>query len=374
MTAALRVLHVVNSGRRRGAEIFASDLIRYLARHRVSQHVAVLDPGDQTLTFDASVTGLRGTGHSIPGLGVDIGRLRDLRRLIGGWKPDVIQGHGGDSIKYLSLAALGSRTPIVHRSIGTAPPLVTKGLRNSAYRRLMQRARVVAVAGVLAREAVEVFGVRAERVHSIPNAVDPDRITPSAPREDVRRRLGISPADKVILSAGALCWEKNPLAHLRVSTSVMQQDARTRHVFAGEGPLHDELSAEARRMGVADRVALLGARDDMGDLFLAADVLLLVSRMGTEGLPAVVIEAGMAGLPVAGYAIAGIDEVVLSGRTGILVEAGSEQELADEIVRLFANPQLSSVLGREASRHCRESFDIARIGPRYLKLYAGSQN
>ena len=67
----------------------------------------------------------------------------------------------------------------------------------------------------------------------------------------------------------------------------------------------------------------LGSRADMGDVFAAADVVLFASRSdGMEGMPAVVIEGGMGGLPVAALAVAGVSEVVVDGQTGLLAPPG----------------------------------------------------
>lgn len=367
-TNGLRVLHVVNSGCRRGAEMFAADIIRSFNRLGVTQHVAVLDPAGLTVPFEAPITAMRQTGRTIPTLRVDIGRVMGLRRLIHQWNPDIIQGHGGDSLKYLTLAAWRSGRPIFHRSIGMAPPWVKAGMRKAAYRTMMRRTQVVAVAGEVAKEAVGLFGVPTERVHSVPNAVDPNRIVSSSRAEDVRRELGLSPADKVIISAGVLSWEKDPLAHLRVSKIVMQSESRTAHVFAGDGPLRDQLLDEARSMGIADRVMVLGSRADLTNILHASDVLLFASK-GMEGMPGILIEAGMAGLPVAGYSIAGVDEVVMHGRTGLLASPGREDELAANVLKLFASGDLRAELGRAASIRCRELFDVDKIAGRYFELY-----
>ena len=80
---------------------------------------------------------------------------------------------------------------------------------------------------------------------------------------------------------------------------------------------------------------LLGARDDVPDLLAASDVLLLASR--TEGMPACVIEAGIAGVPVAGYALSGVPEAVVSGETGLLVPPGDRDALVEAVDTLIGD-------------------------------------
>ena len=112
---------------------------------------------------------------------------------------------------------------------------------------------------------------------------------------------------------------------------------------------------------------VLGAREDVGELLAISDVLLLASR--SEGMPGCLIEAGMAGVPVAAYAVAGVPEVVRDGVTGFMVERGDAQSLADRVVTLLSDPVLRAKLGAEARTRCVGLFDISIVAPTYLALY-----
>jgi glycosyltransferase involved in cell wall biosynthesis len=83
-----------------------------------------------------------------------------------------------------------------------------------------------------------------------------------------------------------------------------------------------------------------------------------------------VIEAGFAGVPVAGYALAGVPEAVRSGETGLLVPPGEADALAAVVAALLADADLRRRLGTAAAELCRERFAIGRVALRYLKLYA----
>ena len=139
------------------------------------------------------------------------------------------------------------------------------------------------------------------------------------------------------------------------------------HLFAGDGPLRQELAAAAGRLGLTDRVRLLGSRDDVGDLLAASDLLLFASR--TEGMPASVIEAGAAGVPVAGTALAGVPEVVVDGQTGLLAAPGDLDGLRAALDRLLGDGELRAAMGRAARTRCRDRFGIDAIAGAYLALY-----
>jgi glycosyltransferase involved in cell wall biosynthesis len=82
-----------------------------------------------------------------------------------------------------------------------------------------------------------------------------------------------------------------------------------------------------------------------------------------------VIEAGMAALPVAGYAVAGVAEVVQAGATGLLAPPGDVERLRAHLMTLLADPDHRRRLGAAARARCLACFDIGAVAPRYLELY-----
>jgi glycosyltransferase involved in cell wall biosynthesis len=288
--------------------------------------------------------------------------------MIDAWSPDIVQAHGGEPFKYAVLASANRPCRVVYRKIGSTPPQIAHGVRRAAHGWLIRRAaRVVAVADAVRRETLEVFRLPDWQVMTIPNAVDARRLAPSADRATVRGRLGIPPDAGVVLSLGALTWEKDPMTHLRVMAPLLARHRRTIHLIVGDGPLRTELETAVRRLDLQGRVHLLGSRSDVSDLFVAADVLLFASR--TEGMPAIVIEAGIAGIAVAGYAVAGAAEVVEPDVTGLLVPPGSLETLSAAVSTLLEDEARRVAMGRVARTRCLETFEIHRVAPRYLRLY-----
>jgi glycosyltransferase involved in cell wall biosynthesis len=368
----VRILHVVATGKRRGAEVFASDLVAALDQEGVSQHVAVIRGDVLEVVFDAPCAFLGDGTGSLPGLGVSPRVLRNLRALIRAYEPDVVQAHGGEALKYAtsSLARRGSL--VVYRRIGGAPRRLTGRIRRTAYGAVMRRAdRIVAVADDVRRETVKLFGISPDKVITIPNGVDLERLAVTRSRDEIRRDLGIPSGTRVIMSMGAITWEKDPLAHLRVTARVARDVGEIAHVWVGDGPMREELSSAAAREGLdGRRLLMLGNRTDVADILTAADVFLFASRSdGMEGMPASIIEAGIAGVPVAGYAVAGVPEVVVDGTTGFLVPPGDVDGLAERVVKLLGDDKGRRMIGESARTRCIGRFDIRTVAPRYLSLY-----
>jgi glycosyltransferase involved in cell wall biosynthesis len=365
----MRVIHVVASTQRRGAEIFAADLVGALGSVGVVQRVVALrGSGGLAVEFGVPTTVLSANGPMLPGLKMGLPGLRELRRSIHEWHPDVVQAHGGEALKYALLGAGRAGRTVVYRRIGSAPQELSRGLRRAVYARLMRRAgSVVAVAEAVRAQTLEIFRLSRHHVVTIPNAVDARRLEPDQDRAQVRHALGIPADAMVLLSLGALVWEKDPLTHLEVSAKVLAERPDAWHLVVGDGPMRHQAEAAARRHGLHERVRFAGARSDAADLLAASDVLLFASC--SEGMPATVIEAGMLGVPVTGFAVAGVSEVVEHGVTGLLAQPGDVDGLCLQILELLGDEERRQAMAARARERCRTSFDITVVAPRYVDLY-----
>ena len=186
------------------------------------------------------------------------------------------------------------------------------------------------------------------------------------PRDLVRKYLSVPSDAPLVISIGALTWEKDPLRHLAVTSRLLDTVPGLVHVFVGEGPLEDRLRSAIDESGRRESVRVLGSRDDVPDLLNAADALLLASRI--EGMPGVAIEAAFLGVPVVGYAVAGTAEVVVDGVTGSLARPGDEDVLAERVGALLMDPTLRHQMGLEARRRA-DGFAIDGVADRYLEVY-----
>jgi glycosyltransferase involved in cell wall biosynthesis len=364
----MRVLHLIATGQRRGAEVFASDLVAALDVPDLQQRVAVLHGAPPwAVQFRAPVTGLRAGTPNLPARPLHPGAVLALRRLLRDWRPELVQAHGGQPLKHAALATASGGPPVVYRRIGSVSWLSNRP-RQALYGRLVRRAaRVVAVAESIRLETIAAFRLPPARVVTIPNGVDPGRLAPEQGRGATRAALGIPDDAVVVLSLGALAWEKDPLGHLAVTAPLLRRHPSAAHVFAGDGPLRPELEAAVRREGLDSRVRVLGSRGDVGDLLAASDLMLFASR--TEGMPASVIEAGVAGLPVVGVALTGVPEVVTDGVSGLLAPPGDHAGLRAATARLLEDATLRTRMGRSARVRCRERYAIEVIAPAYRELY-----
>jgi len=164
------------------------------------------------------------------------------------------------------------------------------------------------------------------------HGIDRDAVRARAgDRADTRAELGLDPDAVVCVTVANLRENKRYPDLLAAARLVVDRDDRARFVTAGQGPLADEIRSRRDALGLADRFAMLGYRDDAPRLMAAADLFVLASSH--EGLPVAVMEAFALGVPVVATAVGGVAEAVTDGESGLLVAPGDPTALAEAILR-----------------------------------------
>lgn len=373
-----RVLQVIQAPQRRGAEVFALQLSTALRAETWPSTLVSLFPGDARFVESAEAAGVwGGTLGERQGRGLfSWALMRRLAARIDASGHQVVQANGAATLKYLATARrLGQRRwRLVYRSIGMPSYWRRDPLRVAAYRWWFRQADlVVAVCRRAGAELTGAAGLPTRKVTVILNGVDarPFLERPAGVRALVRAEAAILPGEVVVAHIGSLTREKNHGATIRVTAALRDRGASLRLWIVGDGPERAAIEGVARAAGVSQLTWFAGVRTDIAALLAGADVLVLPSL--TEGLPAVVIEAGLSGLPVVAYNVGGLDEVVQHERTGFLVSPGDERALQGALARLVEDASLRQAMG-EAARTACLSFEIGRIAAQYAEAYAGLLN
>jgi glycosyltransferase involved in cell wall biosynthesis len=145
----------------------------------------------------------------------------------------------------------------------------------------------------------------------IPPATDEER-------RALRRDRGWTDDAPVIIHVGRFVPQKNHEGLLAIFAEVVERLPETGLMLVGDGRLRQDTEDQVAEMGLAERVAFLGPRDDVPDLMARSDLLVFPSRW--EGLPMVLLEAAAAGLPVVAYRVGGVTNAVVEGENAILHE------------------------------------------------------
>jgi glycosyltransferase involved in cell wall biosynthesis len=122
-------------------------------------------------------------------------------------------------------------------------------------------------------------------------------------------------------------------------------------------------------LGIANRVHVLGFRDDVPRVLAGSDLFVLPTP--SEGLSIAIMEAMAAGLPVVATAVGGNPELVEPGITGLLVPAGDAGALAAALREIAGDPGRRRDMGRAARSRVVLDYTAEKMADRYAALYEG---
>jgi glycosyltransferase involved in cell wall biosynthesis len=308
-TAAVRVLHMFGRMEPGGAEVRLVELINHLGDEF---RVDVCALSGKAGSLDAAIVAC---GGRVVLLGLDLAFPARFISLLRRGRYGVVHSHvlfsSGPILALAAAAGVPVRVAHLHAMHDGQPETRRRRLQRRLTRWLLERfATDVIGCGEGAMVASWGPGWRGNpRCRVIYDALDPARFDVSVDRGAVRAELGIPASATVFVHVGNVKPEKNHRRLLEIFHQIRKLDSSAWLVLAGadtdrpDGDVSRALAA----LGVTEGVVPLGVRDDVPRLLKAADALLLPSLR--EGLPGVVLEACVAGLPVLATDLPGVREI-----------------------------------------------------------------
>jgi glycosyltransferase involved in cell wall biosynthesis len=364
MSRPLRVLQLMKTLRRGGAEVLAASLPAFHSSD-VEITIAAFDRADDGLSSEIERAGARVRFIDAPthlGLLTAVDRIA---RAIRTGRFDLVHCHLPLVGVVGRLAAQCARRPVVYteHNIFRCYHPATRMLALATWH--LQRTAIAVSAEVAAAmpPGPEIVVVK--------NGVDTARFCKDrAAGAEFRRELGIRPDDLLVGAACVFRRAKRLDRFIDVAAIVLAREPRARFVLAGYGPLEEDIKRRLRNAGLGDRVRLLGAQADVRPLLSALDVYLMTSDF--EGLPIALLEAMAAEVPVVAPAVGGIGEVVRHGDTGLL-STTEAPVLAEAVLDLLRAPaEERNRFGRRGRDHVVAEHGLAATARAIEGVYANA--
>lgn len=227
--------------------------------------------------------------------------------------------------------------------------------------------RIVVVSEKIRAQLIR-WGIPGRKIVVVPNALQTERYRVDRTDDSFRRELGLRPDDVLVGKIGRLSAEKGHRDLLQAAASALKQCDRLRVVLIGIGPEEQSLRAQAKALGIEERILFAGYRNDMVRVYNSLD--LVVQASYTEGMPNVVLEALLMGVPVVATRVGGTDEIVENGRSGVLIEPRRPDVLAGELIGFAREPERFRSMARSGQERIRQEFDSRRRIERMKVIYA----
>ena len=312
------------------------------------------DTNVRLLTLNAS-SGIRRYVSLVNAIGV-------VRRL----RPDVLVGFMFHGIMTARIAGRITGVPANVSSI--------RNERDGSFRERIMRATdrltdaVTVQSCRLASEIAHMRVASSAHVHVIPNYIDVTYFDAGVCRDRTREELGVADDHFLWLAVGRLDEAKDYPNLMSAFSTLSGRHPNARLMIAGTGPLRSDLDSMIQRLGLGDRVRLLGLRLDMPALYAASDALVLSSAW--EGMPNVVLEAMASATPVVATAVGAVPEIVSDGESGLIVPPRDHAALADAMAQMMELPdETRQAFGRAGYDFLLSEFSRESVIDRWEELF-----
>lgn len=372
----VKILFIITKSNFGGAQKYVYDLATRLPKEDFEVAVVVGMPG--ILTDKLSEQRIRVI--TIPSLLRDVNPLKDLTSFGELWKifraerPDIIHLN---SAKASGLGALAGRIAGVPKIIFTAHGWAFNENRSSISRLLIKIFSWITV--ILCHKTIAVsdnvsqsmrsLGV-GRKISVIRNGIEQiDFLERAEARKFMGTLLHIEiPPDGFCAGTIAELHPSKGLEYaIKAFAELTPKNPNLYYIILGDGQEKERLNALIERYGIHNRVYLAGFVKDAARYLKALDVFILPSI--TESFGYVLLEAGLAKLPVIATTVGGIPEIIENGKTGILVSPQSPQEIIQAIKKIIEEPQQRIDLGRALNHKVMNDFTIDRVITRTISLY-----
>jgi len=299
MDGSKRVLHVVSSMERGGAETLIMNIYRNIDRRKIQfDFITHSDkPGD----FDQEIKRMGGKIYQISSLGSSgpIRYLKALMKIMSTNHYIAVHAHTDFQSGFPALAAKICK--INHRICHShSTNWLQNGFKGLLMLKLLQFLIKISATHMCScsEEAAQfLFGRHSNRVHILKNGIDINDFlkADTKSREQIVEELHLSSDSKIIGHIGRFSESKNHLFLLKVLKQMVEKDSSYIALLVGDGPLRKSIELEVERLGLENHVRFLGVRSDIPNLMSAFDIFLFPSKF--EGFGIVLLEAQCSGTP-----------------------------------------------------------------------------
>ncbi|MBU0753898.1 MAG: glycosyltransferase [Planctomycetes bacterium] len=302
----------------------------------------------------------------------DLSALAAIRKLIASYRPDIVHTHTAKAglLGRRAAEALKPSPVRVHTFHGHVLDGYFDPVRSGVFRRMERRwARstdaLIAVAPSVRDELLHHHGVgQAAQYRVIPSGL------PELDLEGVdslRGELGLGEAP-VIGFVGRLVPIKGFQEFLEAIPLVLKVVPHARFLVVGDGPLARQARVLKKRAPYKDALVLAGLRTAREPVFKTLDLLVLPSRK--EGLPTVLLEAALAGVPVAASRIPGVTDLLDEMEEALLFDPRSVEAMAGAMIRLAEDRVLAGRMACKARKKVRKTVPAySEVARRHARLY-----
>src|SRR5665647_2452395 len=226
---------------------------------------------------------------------------------------------------------------------------------------------IVTISNYSLKKIQKYYGIEQSKVRIVPNGVDIEKFKPMDTTA-VRQKFGLG-NELCVLFVGSLIPRKGLPFLVEAAKKVVKDRADTKFLIVGDGPLRNQLSDSLKTANLSGNFKFFGnLKDDvLPAIYNCADLFVLPSIQEGQGI--VLLEAQASGKPLVAFDVGGVNEAVQNQETGLLVEGGNIEALADALLKLLTDKTLMEKMGSNGRKFVSENYTWDICAQKMLKVY-----
>ena len=361
----VKVLHLMQGLEVGGLEYMVVSLLKGLNSTRYQRFICCYDTSGE---LAKSLNGDIGIHLLKRRQGIDYTYPFKLAALLKRESIQILHLHNSTALFYGVIAGKIARVPIVVYTEHARDVFPNIKVRISDKLLSLFTDKVIVVSDYLKKNLIEYEWFNPSKIMTIYNGVDETKFKIESNTGEIRDRLGLSAASKIIGIVARLDPIKNHKSAIKAIRLIVERFSNAVLLIVGDGPLRGELEHFVRQCKLEKHVVFLGTRTDVHQLLSIMDIFILCST--SEGMPVTLLEAMAAGRPIVATDVGGVSEVIEHGKNGLLIEPNSHELLADAILDLLTNKEKAQRMGLSARNKFESNFTLSAMIKKYEDVYA----
>ncbi|MEH6991818.1 N-acetyl-alpha-D-glucosaminyl L-malate synthase BshA [Neobacillus drentensis] len=204
-----------------------------------------------------------------------------------------------------------------------------------------------------------------KQIETVYNFID-DRIYQKRDANHLKKEFGIKENEKVVIHVSNFRPVKRVQDVVKTFAKISAA-MPAKLLLVGDGPEMTPVCRLVKKLGLTDKVHLLGKQENLDELYSISDIKLLLSEKESFGL--VALEAMACGVPCIGTNVGGLPEVIQNGKTGYICELGDIDDISKKAIMLLSDQQIHEQFASNGLTVVKTKFRAEQIVGKYEQLY-----
>lgn len=297
----------------------------------------------------------------------EIDKHQKVLRVIRDYKPHIIHGAVFEGNTMACIGGLRGRVPVVILE-ETSDPQNRSTKANwllNIYTRFADR--IIAISPSVASYLVGTAKIKKQKIQLINNGVETPRRVTEEEVITLKRKYNIQPTDLVIGSVGRLRNFHKLFTDIIEATVLLEDVSNIKILIVGEGQDGALIVETAKRLGLEERLIMVGLQADTAPFYQLMDIYCIASHM--EGFGLVAAEAMFHQLPVVATAVGGLKDIVIDRETGFLVPSHRPDKIAEKLQVLIDDPEMRRSMGAKGLARAQQEYSAEVYVGKVHQLY-----